>query len=91
MSKSNQPPRMGLQDRSRCRERARSIRFLQLTLLRVMTLEEAARALQVSDTTLDRMKKDFLADDREDTDILRTLDRAWGRKRRAPKIEEINN
>lgn len=64
------------QARERVRERARYIKFLKYVMLGMLTMGEASRALGVSAATLDRWRRDLLADDREDTDDLRKLSQA---------------
>lgn len=64
------------QAKQRARERSRQVKFLKYVLMGLMTMEEAARALNVSLSTLDRHRGEFLKDDREDTDDLRALARA---------------
>jgi hypothetical protein len=70
-----QYPRHSPADKARqqAQERGRRIKFLKYVLMGLMTLDEAARALQISDSTMDRTKKELLEDGAQDTDDLRKL------------------
>ena len=61
------------QGRQQARQRAHQIKFLQYVGMGLMTLSEAARALQISDSTIDRLKQELLNDGEPDTDDLRKL------------------
>ena len=69
------------QARQRDRQRAHRIKFVKYVLMGLMTMDEAARALNTSPATLDRWRRDLLADDRQDTDDLRKLDLARKHRR----------
>jgi hypothetical protein len=57
-------------------ERSRHIKFLGYAFMGLMTMAEAARALNVSLATLDRSRRTLLDDGRQDTDVLRKIAQA---------------